>query len=146
MKFNFKILSFLLVFTLTILTAQSQMPIVLEDATVIDSWNTVPVTNCYIVITGNKISNIGKSNEIVIPENAQKFNMKGKYVIPGLVDVASRFRSEKELNQLLSWGVTGTNYLFESIKEARQLSLRTKPDTARTPEVYITTPVFGASG
>ncbi len=143
MKVNLKTLASLLVFCLTSAFSQPRLPIVFEDATVIDSWNTVPITNCFVVIEGNKISYIGKRFEVVIPENALKFNMKGKYIIPGLIDVESQFRTSEELRQLLSWGVTSVNCSFESIEEAWQFSHQTKPDTALSPEVFFTAPVFG---
>jgi imidazolonepropionase-like amidohydrolase len=144
MKYLLLTLTCLLAFSFSLLFAQLRQPIVLEDATVIDSWNTVPITNCYVVIEGNKISNIGKRFEVVIPENALKFNMKGKYIIPGLIDVESQYKTPEELRQLLSWGVTSVNSSFESIEKARQLSHQTKPDTALAPEVYFTSPVFGS--
>lgn len=130
----------------TVVISQRQRPIVLEEATVIDSWNTGPITNCFIVIEGNKISYIGKRYEVEIPENAQKFNLKGKYVIPGLIDVESRFRTPEELRTLLSWGVTSANCSFESIEEGERFSQMTKVDSAQFPDIYVTAPMFGSPG
>ena len=40
-----------------------------------------------IIINQNKIDTIGTSEKIVIPEGAKVYDMKGKTIMPGIVDV-----------------------------------------------------------
>src|SRR5699024_6948929 len=44
-----------------------------------------------ILVKDNRIEEVGKVEEIVIPENYKVFNLKGKTIMPGLIDVHAHY-------------------------------------------------------
>lgn len=51
-----------------------------------------------ILITGNRIQAIGKTGSLEVPDNAKRINVRGKTIIPGLVD--SHWHGSQGSNQL----------------------------------------------
>jgi imidazolonepropionase-like amidohydrolase len=66
--------------------AQNAPALVIEGATLIDGNGGAPVPNSVIVITGGKITRVGRKGQGSYPANAQVINAEGKYIIPGLID------------------------------------------------------------
>jgi len=62
-------------------------PIVFTHVTVIDATGADAQRNMVVVITGEKITDIGKFGRIRFPQNSQVINAKGKFMIPGLWDM-----------------------------------------------------------
>ncbi|MFQ5790233.1 MAG: amidohydrolase family protein [Acidobacteriota bacterium] len=65
--------------------------LVIEGGTLIDGTGRPPVENVTIVVEGNRIRSIS-TGPIRVPEGAQRVNGRGKYVIPGLMDVHVHLR------------------------------------------------------
>jgi len=59
----------------------------LINVRIIDAVNEVPVENGVILIRGNIISAVGESGRLNIPEGAEIFDLSGKTVMPGLIDL-----------------------------------------------------------
>ncbi|MEQ9592014.1 MAG: amidohydrolase family protein [Cyclobacteriaceae bacterium] len=64
---------------------------VLTGATLINSNGSKPIEGAVIVIEGNIITEVGKDNKTKIPAGAEVIDLKGKYVIPGLIDAHVHF-------------------------------------------------------
>ncbi len=80
----------LLTFLPTSLVAQKippNQPVVLTHITVIDMTGAPPKSDMTVIINGNLITALGKSNKIRIPKNAQAVDARGKFLIPGLWDM-----------------------------------------------------------
>src|SRR5579884_2833657 len=60
-----------------------------------------------VVITGDRITAVGKSGEVGVPEGARVVDGKGKYLIPGLWDMHVHTVSSSFLPLYLANGVTG---------------------------------------
>lgn len=60
--------------------------LVINDANIVDVLNRVVYKNSTIICSGGKISEIGPSKFISIPENATVLELSGRYIIPGLID------------------------------------------------------------
>jgi imidazolonepropionase-like amidohydrolase len=99
--------------------------LVLTNVRLIDGTGSVPQKNMVIIITNDKFHKIGSKKEISIPKNAKVIDVKGKTVIPGLIDAhvhftyppkeeefflyndsIASFRAVHFLNQYLLIGVT----------------------------------------
>ncbi|HYN25870.1 MAG TPA: hypothetical protein VES69_12585, partial [Pyrinomonadaceae bacterium] len=65
---------------------QSQ-PLVFTHVTVIDATGAQPMTDMTVVITGDRITKVGRSGQMIIPRGARVVNATGKYLIPGLWDM-----------------------------------------------------------
>jgi imidazolonepropionase-like amidohydrolase len=62
------------------------MKTVFLGATLIDGTGKPPVEDAVIIIEGELIRNVGKFREIAIPDDCQRYDLKGKTIIPGLID------------------------------------------------------------
>jgi imidazolonepropionase-like amidohydrolase len=60
------------------------------------------IENATIVITGNRITAIGPSARVMVPANARRIDVKGRTIMPGLIDVHAHVGSEGD-------GITARN-------------------------------------
>lgn len=65
--------------------ATQNRPLVLRNVTLIDMRSPAPQANTTVIVSDNRIANIGKN--IKIPKNAQVIDASGKVLIPGLWDM-----------------------------------------------------------
>ncbi len=70
-------------------TAVSPPTIVLRGATVIDGTGAAPLADATIVIQNGRITAIGRAADIRVAAGARTLDLKGKFVIPGLMDGTS---------------------------------------------------------
>ena len=74
-------------------TAQeTQGILVLEGATLISPERSEPLADSVIVIRGNRIESVGMAGSVQYPSNARVLRIRGKYVIPGLIDSHLHFQ------------------------------------------------------
>lgn len=59
---------------------------VLLHATLIDGNGGAPVENSCILVEGERIAAVGKCGEFPIPEDAERIDATGKWIIPGLIE------------------------------------------------------------
>ena len=59
----------------------------LVNVRIIDAVNENPIENGVILIRGNIISAVGEGRELNIPDGAEVFDLSGKTVMPGLIDL-----------------------------------------------------------
>ncbi len=137
-----KKISFLICVLLFVSISNAQRPLVIEGATLIDGNIKPPVKNSVIVIQGTKISVVGKKGKVKIPTDAVKIDARGKYIIPGLIDAHIHYDSPRDLIQLLAWGVTSANCMFESTDDALNMQNQTSGDSVHAPQIYATAPIF----
>jgi imidazolonepropionase-like amidohydrolase len=134
----------LLLLLFTALPLVAQRAIVLDGATMIDGIARRPVPDVVIVIEGGMITGVGKKEFVIIPPNAQRIDLRGKFVMPGLIDAHIHYGGERDLLRLLAWGVTSANCMFESPLQGRALEIRTAADTAIAPRIFAAAPIFTA--
>jgi imidazolonepropionase-like amidohydrolase len=79
--------------------------IALEGATLIDGTGGPPKPDALILIKDGTIKAIAQVNEIKIPRGAQRIDLVGKTIIPGLID-AHAMVERWALPRYLAWGVT----------------------------------------
>ena len=71
--------------------AASEETVVLTEANVVDVDGGAPVRDAVVVIRGNTIAEIGPASSVAIPDDAQVVAMKGKWLIPGLMNMHTHF-------------------------------------------------------
>lgn len=79
--------------------------IALEGATLIDGAGGAPKTDAVIIIRNGRIEAVARVNEIQIPSNAERVNVVGKTIIPGLIDAHAHVE-RWAAGRYLAWGVT----------------------------------------
>ena len=75
-------------------------------ATVIDGTGKTPIPNATVVTSGGKIVAVGPSSSVKIPAGAQKIDVAGKYIIPGLWDMHAHYEQVEWGPIYLAAGVT----------------------------------------
>ncbi|MFQ5785791.1 MAG: amidohydrolase family protein [Alphaproteobacteria bacterium] len=73
-------------------TAQN-LPVVTAfvGATLIDGNGGKPVANAVVIVEGERISAVGRRYRLAIPDGARIVDLKGKWIIPGLIDAHVHF-------------------------------------------------------
>ena len=80
----------------------------LTHVTVIDMTGAAPQRDMTVVITGNRITAIGSSNQLRIPRGAKTVNATARFLIPGLWDMHVHFTEiERSFPLFIANGVTG---------------------------------------
>ena len=102
---------------LTVIALAGALPVQAEDTpakslaitgvTVIDATGAPARPDMTVVITGDRITAIGKPGEVGVPEGATVVDSKGKYLIPGLWDMHVHTADPSFLPLYLANGVTG---------------------------------------
>ena len=75
-------------------------------ATVVDVTGKPPIPNATIVTSGGKIVAVGPSSSVKIPQDAQRIDVTGKYIIPGLWDMHAHYEQVEWGPIYLAAGVT----------------------------------------
>ncbi|HTR19380.1 MAG TPA: amidohydrolase family protein [Gemmatimonadales bacterium] len=86
-------------------TSPGKGMIALEGATLIDGAGGPPKRDALILIRDGHIEDVARVNEIPVPRGAQRIQLIGKTIIPGLVDAHARVEPWAA-PQYLAWGVT----------------------------------------
>lgn len=89
-------------------------PLVFTHVTVIDVTGAPIRSDMTVVIDGNRISELGPSTKLRVPQDAQVVDAAGKFLIPGLWDMHVHwFRYDKSFLQLFPInGVTGVRIMW----------------------------------
>ncbi len=61
-------------------------PIALVGGTVIDATGAAPKLRYTVIIEGDKITQVGREEDVKIPANAQVVNVKGMTIMPGIIN------------------------------------------------------------
>jgi cytosine/adenosine deaminase-related metal-dependent hydrolase len=75
-------------------------------ATVIDGTGKPPIPNATVVTSNGKIVAVGPSAQVKIPADAQRIDVAGKYIIPGLWDMHAHYEQVEWGPIYLAAGVT----------------------------------------
>jgi len=70
----------------TLAHAQKPVPLVILGGTLIDATGRPPLENAVIVVEGERIKAVGKRGEVAVPRGARIIDVKGKTIVPGLID------------------------------------------------------------
>ena len=86
-------------------TPKGEGVIALEGATLIDGVGGAPKEDAVILIRNGHIEAVARVNEIRIPKGAERIDLVGKTVIPGLIDAHAHVE-RWAAPRYLAWGVT----------------------------------------
>ncbi len=97
-----------LVYALSILAKGIQTPqeTVYAGATLIDGRGSVPVTDSVVIVKGRRIVFAGPRNAAVIPGAANVVDLRGKWLIPGLIDMHVHLDEDISPSAFPLFGVT----------------------------------------
>jgi imidazolonepropionase-like amidohydrolase len=97
--------SLLLAAFATTATAQSSVK-AFTELRLIDSTGATPLTTSTIVVRDGRIVAVGPSTRTNIPAGAQRISLRGKVVIPGLINSHGHVNTPDDLRTYAAYGVT----------------------------------------
>jgi len=84
---------------------QTSSQLALVGGTLIDGTGHQPTENSVVLIEGNKIIRVGLAHETTIPKGARIIDLKGKWVMPGMIDSHTHF--------IISSGLYSAPYIID---------------------------------
>ena len=113
---------FLLLILVNQITAQ-RLPsstLAFTHVTVIDMTGTQPISDMTVVVTGNRLTDVGQFGKVRIPKGAQIINATGKFLIPGLWDMHFHIKeTERTFPLFIANGVTGVRNMGGDFQHLR---------------------------
>ena len=82
---------------LLLLPLLSSPLIVIKGGTLLDVHTGHPIPDSVIVVEGDRIKEVGRESEVVVPGEAQVIDARGKWIIPGLMDMHAHISGTKNL-------------------------------------------------
>lgn len=79
------------------LLSQSAPAVVIQGGTLIDVHTGHQVTDSLIVVEGDRIKQVGRVPDVAVPQGAQVIDARGKWIIPGLMDMHAHISVAKDL-------------------------------------------------
>ncbi len=89
-------------------TAAGAQPTVtaLTGATLVDGTDRAPVANATIVVRDGRIVAAGPATAVAVPAGAARVDLRGKFVVPGLVNAHGHVTAPATLGTYAAYGVT----------------------------------------
>jgi imidazolonepropionase-like amidohydrolase len=118
-------LALLLILWLPSLAGAAPKSIALAHVTVIDVANSTTLPDQTVVVTGERITAIGRAGAVAVPAEAQLVEATGKFLIPGLWDMHVHWYDRSYLPLFTANGVTGIRVMWgmpENLKWRRDLA------------------------
>ncbi|MBT5875510.1 MAG: amidohydrolase family protein [Candidatus Latescibacteria bacterium] len=100
------ILVLLIAAMVTSVQGQGQpVPIAFVNATVIDGVSSTPIRNATVLVAGGKITGLTSGN-LTVPSGTRTIDLRGRYVVPGLIDAHAHITTMDGAHTALMSGVT----------------------------------------
>jgi len=141
------------------LTLKTDVPtgiIAFKNARIITMKGDEVIDNGTIIIDKNKITAIGKSTDVVVPDSVKTYDLSGKTIMPGIVDVHGHLHTspdgitpQQDWNYYanLAFGVTTSHDPSSNTEMVFSQSEMLKSGVLVGPRVYSTgTILYGADG
>jgi imidazolonepropionase-like amidohydrolase len=125
-------------------TASQSQPLVLTHVTVIDATGVPPMPDMTVIVTGDRITNVGRSGQVSIPRGARVLNATGKYLIPGLWDMHVHLSWTKAtaLPVLVANGVTSVRDLGGRLGELDEWRVKIAAGLINGPRILRAGPIL----
>lgn len=80
--------------------------VALEGATVIDGSDAGARADSTVLLRHGRVEALGPRAELAVPADAERRDLTGRFVLPGLLDAHAHVESAHHRRKLLAWGVT----------------------------------------
>ena len=111
-------------------------------ATLIDGTGRAPVTNATLLVRGGRVVAAGPARQVRVPADAERVDLTGKVIIPGLINAHGHASSVANLATYAAYGVTTVYSLGD--EPAEVFAARAAQRTAVPPHarVFVAGPVL----
>lgn len=129
----------------------SRQPILaLTGVTVIDGTGAPPASNMTLVMEQDRIVDIFPTGGKALPPNASVRDLRGHFVIPGLIDAHVHFGANAAVNgrlqRVLRGGVTTVRVMVGNCAALKELARQATLGEIESPDIYFAGVVIGPAG
>ena len=110
--------------------------IALEGATLIDGTGGEPKRDAIIIVRNGRIESVAQVNQIQVPRGAERINLAGKTVIPGLIDAHAHVE-RWAAGRYVAWGVTTVRDLHGSTDDVLGLKNAFNLGSVFGPRLFV---------
>jgi imidazolonepropionase-like amidohydrolase len=110
--------------------------IALEGATLIDGAGGAPKQNALVIVRNGHIEAVARMNEIEIPRGAERIDLAGKTIIPGLIDAHGHVE-RWAAGRYVAWGVTTVRDLHGAADEVIGLKQAMNLGSIIGPRLFV---------
>ena len=118
----------------------------LIHVTVIDATGAPPQPGMTVIITGDRITALGKTGKVRLPEKAEVIDASGKFLIPGLWDMhvhsVSYENGRRFLPLLAARGITGVRDMGSPLEDMLRLRRETLEGKFAGPRLVVAGPLL----
>jgi imidazolonepropionase-like amidohydrolase len=114
----------------------------ITETTVVDGRTGVATANVSILIEGDRIVSVSPANTAAIPARAQVVDGRGKWVVPGFIDVHVHAGSDRVLARALALGVTTVHLMPTNDELSLGWDQAARPAEDPIPRVQLTPVLF----
>ena len=116
-------------------------PLVLDNVRLIDGTGAAPLERARVVIDGEAIAGAGRAEDVAVPAGAERLDLGGRTVMPGLIDLHFHIENDPKLAlRQLSHGVTAFRDPGQWNEKFVQLREMMRADGLRGPRIFTTGP------
>src|SRR6185503_18284976 len=108
----------------------------LEGATLIDGSGGEPKRDAIIIIRNGHIEQVAQVNQIQVPRGAERINLAGKTIIPGLIDAHAHVE-RWAAGRYVAWGVTTVRDLHGTTADVLGLKNSFNLGSVMGPRMFV---------
>jgi imidazolonepropionase-like amidohydrolase len=121
--------------------SQTRPAIVLDGATVMDGTGAPPCADCRVVVREHRIEAMGPASRTPIPGGAERLDLAGAFVLPGLIDHHFHIENDPRLAlRHLSYGITAFRDPGQWIEQFDGLKAMMREAALPGPRMSLTGP------
>ncbi|MGE5801340.1 MAG: amidohydrolase family protein [Gemmatimonadota bacterium] len=110
--------------------------VALEGATLIDGAGGEPKRDAIIIIRNGHVETVARVNQIEVPRGAERINLVGKTIIPGLIDAHAHVE-RWAAGRYVAWGVTTVRDLHGATADVIGLKNAFNLGSALGPRMFV---------
>ena len=113
----------------------------LDNVRIIDGTGAPPVDSGRVIIDGERITSVGRTDAVPLPAGAERMDLSGRTVMPGLVDLHFHIETDPKLAlRQLSHGVTAFRDPGQWNEKFVELRRMIAADGLMGPRIFTTGP------
>ena len=118
----------------TVPASQKEAPLAIVGATVVDGTGKSPIYDGVVVMEHGRFTIVGRRGKVKMPSDARIVSARGKWLIPGLIDMHVHLDEVLTPGAFVLYGVTSVRDVGSNLKTIQHL--REQGKTEARPRIY----------
>lgn len=115
-------------------TPEKDAPIAITGVNIFDGTGKAPIYNGVVVMCNGRFTAVGKRGRVTVPANARIVAARGKWLIPGLIDMHVHLDEVLTSTTFVLYGVTSVRDVGSNLKTIQ--GLRQRGEMEALPRIY----------